>query len=531
MDVKDAIRLGKTALGLELGSTRIKAVLIDETHAPIAAGTSSWENRLENGYWTYHIDEVWSGVQNAYADLCADVEKQYGEKLETVGAIGISAMMHGYLPFSANGELLSPFRTWRNTTTARAAQELTELLQFNIPQRWSVAHLCQAVLDKEPYVGDIAFLSTLACYVHWQLTGIKVAGVGEASGMFPIDSLACDYDGGMIAKADAWLHAHEIPYGLRDVLPRVLAAGEDAGSLTEAGAKLLDPSGKLRAGIPLCPPEGDAGTGMAATNSVSPRTGNVSAGTSVFLMAVLEKPLAKVHEEIDMVTTPSGAPVAMVHVNTCTSDLNAWVSLLAEAMRLAGAKPTMDDVYTMLFQQALLGDKDGGGLASFNCFAGEPVIGLKEGCPMLVRRPGAKMSLATFMRVQIYAALSTLKAGTDILTDEEHVTLEKLYGHGGLFKTPEVGQRLLAGALKTPVAVMETAGEGGPWGMALLAAYRLNRTQGETLGDYLANKVFHTAKSVCLSPDAADSEGFDAYLRTYKALLPAQRAAADVMKG
>lgn len=526
----DRLRPENTVLGIELGSTRIKAVLIGPDRTVVASGAHDWKNRQEDGYWTYHLDDVWAGVQDAYAELAADLQAKHGVPLTSVGALGISAMMHGYLPFDAQGRQLIPFRTWRNTTTGPAAAELTELFGFNIPQRWSIAHLYQAMLNGEEHVKDIAFLTTLAGYVHWRLTGEKVLGVGEASGMFPIDSAACGYDAAMMRQFDDLLQAHELQYRLEDILPRVLCAGEAAGVLTAEGAKLLDPTGALRPGVPLCPPEGDAGTGMVATNSVAPRTGNVSAGTSVFAMAVLEKPLSKVYPEIDLVTTPTGAPVAMVHCNTCTSDLDAWVKLLGEMAGAAGAALAKPALYDLFYEKALEGEADCGGLVSYNYYSGEPVTGLAEGRPLLVRRPDARLTLANLARVQLYAAMATLKLGMDILIEGEGVRLDTLYGHGGLFKTPVVGQRLLAGALGVPVAVMETAGEGGPWGMALLAAYMLEKRDGETLERYLADRVFAGAKGSAEPPQEVDRAGFARFIEDYKKGLAVEKAAVQALR-
>lgn len=520
--------LARAALGIELGSTRIKAVLIDPTHTPVATGDFTWENKLENGYWTYDMADAWTGVRAAFAALKQDVMQKYGQALDTVGAIGVSAMMHGYLPFDAQGRQLAAFRTWRNTTTARAAEELTARFGFNIPQRWSIAHLYQAMRNGEEHVRDIAFLTTLEGYIHWQLTGEKVIGIGEAAGMFPIDSAAADYDAGMMAKFDAL--CADYPWTLRDILPRVLTAGQEAGRLTEEGARLLDPTGTLRAGIPLCPPEGDAGTGMTATNSVAPRTGNVSAGTSVFAMAVLEKPLSRVYPEIDMVATPTGAPVAMVHCNTCTSDLNAWVALLGEAAeKLTGQRLSANELYGALYREALRGDADCGGVAAVNYYAGEPVTGVEGGRPLFVRLPEARFTLANFMRAHLNAAVATLAIGMELLHGEG-VKLDSLLGHGGLFKTPVVGQRLLAAALNIPVTCMETAGEGGPWGMALLAAYMLNKKEGQSLEDYLKHEVFAGGSSSTIAPDAGDAAGFQAYLARYRAALEAEKAAVAAMK-
>ena len=520
--------LKRTALGIELGSTRIKAVLIDETHAPIASGDHTWENKLENGYWTYSMEAVWTGIQEAFANLAKDVEAKFGQKLTTVGGMGVSAMMHGYLPFDKDGNQLAAFRTWRNTTTAEAAEKLTALFNFNIPQRWSIAHLYQAMLSGEEHVKDLAFLTTLEGYVHWKLTGEKVIGVGEAAGMFPIDSEKYVYDEAMVAKFDEL--AKDYDWKLIDVLPKLLVAGDNAGKLTAEGAKLLDPTGVFEAGVPLCPPEGDAGTGMTATNAVAVKTGNVSAGTSVFAMLVLEKALSKVYPEIDMVATPTGKAVAMVHCNTCTSDLNAWVGLMAEMLeKMTGKKPDMNEVYGMLYREALKGDADCGGVAAINFFAGEHVLGIEEGRPLLVRKPDANFNLANFMRANLYSAVATLAIGMKLL-DGENVKVEKLLGHGGLFKTPVVGQKLLAGALNIPVACMETAGEGGPWGMALLAAYMINKAEGETLEEYLANKVFAQAESSTIEPDAYDIKGFEDYLNNYRAALEAEKAAVANMR-
>ena len=516
--------LSKTVLGIELGSTRIKAVLIDERHIPIASGEYEWENQLINGVWTYSMDAVHEGVQAAYADLV----KNLGRPITTLGAVGVSAMMHGYLPFDKDGNQLAEFRTWRNTITGPAAAELTELFGFNIPQRWSIAHLHQAILNGEEHVGDIAFLTTLAGYIHWKLTGERVMGVGEASGMFPIDSGALDYDQAMVDKFDALTAARGFSWKLRDILPRVLPAGENAGHLTEAGARFLDPSGTLQPGVPAAPCEGDAGTGMAATNSVRVRTGNVSAGTSDFAMIVTEKPLG-VHREIDMVTTPAGAPVAMVHCNNCTSDINAWVELFSEFADAIGAPIDKGALFTLLFRKALEGDGDCGGLLSYNYFSGEGVTDLDEGRPVFARMQNARFTLGNFMRTHLLSALATLKIGLDILTQAEQVQIDKLYGHGGFFKTPEAGQRMLSAAVGAPVSVMETAGEGGPYGMALLAAYMLRREAGESLEDYLDNKVFAEAKASTLMAGEEDIAGFDAFLSRYKKALSLERTATEVL--
>ncbi len=514
--------LKKTALGIELGSTRIKAVLIDEKHIPVASGDFEWENQYVNGVWTYPMDAVHSGVQACFAALKADVEKKYGLELDTVGAIGVSAMMHGYLPFDRDGKQLAEFRTWRNTITGEAAEKLTELFGFNIPQRWSIAHLYQAILNGEEHVKDVAFLTTLAGYIHWRLSGEKCMGVGEASGMFPIDSATLDYDEGMVRQ-----FRELTGIDLRAVLPEVLPAGANAGTLTEAGARFLDPTGTLRPGIPLAPCEGDAGTGMTATNSVRVRTGNVSAGTSDFAMIVTDKPLG-VHREIDMVTTPDGLPVAMVHCNNCTSDINAWVSLFMEFCGMMGVETSKGELFTKLFRKALEGDPDCGGLLSYNYFSGEGVTDLNEGRPVFVRTPDASFTLANFMRTHLLSALSTLKIGLDILTQTEHVEIDRLTGHGGFFKTPEVGQLMLSAAVGAPVSVMETAGEGGPYGMALLAAYMLWREEGESLPDYLDKKVFAAAKASTMSADENARAGFTAFLQRYEKALPIERKATEV---
>ena len=523
-NIASVIQSGRAVLGLELGSTRIKCVLIGEDHAPIASGDHTWENRLENGVWTYHMDDVWTGIQDAYAALKADVESKYGVKLTRLAALGVSAMMHGYLPFDKDGKQLCEFRTWRNTMTADAAEALTSLFDFNIPQRWSIAHLYQAILNGESHLPSLARLTTLAGHVHYMLTGRHVMGVGEASGMFPIDSQTGTYDARMVRLFDEAIASKGYGWKLLDILPAVLNAGEDAGSLTAEGAKLLDPTGVLEAGALVAPPEGDAGTGMTATNAVAVRTGNVSAGTSVFAMVVLEKPLSKVYPEIDMVTTPTGKPVAMVHCNNCTSDINAWAGMLKGFCEAAGKSVSMGEIYTALFTSALAGDKDCGGVVNLPLFSGEPVVGLNEGRPMMVRTPNATLTFANFSRSLVAGAMSSLKLGMDILA-RENVKIDSLLGHGGYFKTPVAGQTILAASLNTPISVMETAGEGGPWGMALLAAYRANRQENQTLEAYLQDQVFAHAKSVSISPDAADAAGLEAYTQRFSACLDAQKAA------
>ncbi|MDO4174779.1 MAG: FGGY-family carbohydrate kinase [Eubacteriales bacterium] len=528
--IRTCIEQGKTALGIEFGSTRIKAVLIDDEHKPIASGSFVWENRYEDSIWTYHLDEVWNGLQRSYAELVQEAHTKYGTELKTIGAIGFSAMMHGYLPFDHNGKQLVPFRTWRNTMTGPAAEELTKLFHFNIPQRWSIAHLYQAILNQEAHVKDIAFLTTLAGYVHWKLTGQRVLGIGEASGMFPIDSSTKDYNATMIDQFEARISEQGFSWKLRDILPRVLTAGEYAGTLTEEGARLLDPTNTLQAGIPLCPPEGDAGTGMTATNSVAERTGNVSAGTSVFAMAVLEQELSQVYQEIDMVTTPSGKPVAMVHCNNCTNEINAWAELFRAVSVALGAKDDQNRLFTTLFEVAQHGDVDCGGLVVYNYLSGEPVTNLEAGRPLFVRSPDSRFTLANFMRAQLYSACATLKIGMDILFEQEHVELDRLLGHGGFFKTPLVGQRIMAAAMDTPVAVMETAGEGGAWGCALLAAYMQRHEAAQTLEDYLDAQVFHGNNGTVIQPEPVDVQGFQTFMKRYQSGLAVQRAAVDVLQ-
>ena len=517
------MELKNTVLGLELGSTRIKAVLLDENHLPIASGSFDWENQLVNGIWTYAMEEIHTGIRACFASLAADVEAKFGQKLTTVGAMGISGMMHGYLPFDKDGSQLAEFRTWRNTITGQAADILREEFNFNIPQRWSIAHLYQTILNGEDHLPKLNYLTTLCGYIHWQLTGRRVLGICEASGMFPIDSATMDYDETMVNKFNALIADKGFGWQLRDVLPEVLCAGADAGVLTEAGARFLDPTGTLQAGIPMVPPEGDGGTGMVATNSVRVRTGNVSAGTSDFAMVVVDHKLG-VHEEIDMVTTPAGAAVAMVHCNNCTSDINAWVELFSQFAAAMGMDADKNKIFPLLFNLALEGDPDCGGLMSFNYYSGEHITGLDEGRPLFLRRPDSKFTLPNFMRTHLLTAIGALKIGLDILTGEEGVIIDKIYGHGGFFKTPGVGQRMLSAAVGAPVSVMETAGEGGPYGMALLAAYGLWKQENEPLEDYL-DKVFSAAKSSTLQADEADLKGFETFLTRYKAALPVEKAA------
>ncbi len=526
-EIRERIKAGKAVLGIELGSTRIKAVLIDEDKSPIASGSYDWENRYVDHIWTYDMAEVWKGLQGCCRDLVKDVQEKYDVRLTSLAAAGISAMMHGYLAFDENGELLVPFRTWRNTITGEASEKLSELFSYHIPQRWSIAHLYQAVLNGEEHVKKVRFLTTLSGYIHWKLTGQKVLGSGDAAGMFPMNIADRDYDSVMLNQFDALVADYGFPWKIRELLPKVLVAGQDAGCLTEEGAKLLDPSGSLMPGIPMCPPEGDAGTGMTATNSMAVRTGNVSAGTSVFAMAVLEKDLSRPYEEIDLVTTPAGDLVAMVHCNNCTSDLNAWVGLFREFAEAFGMDVDMDQLFGTLYNKALEGDPDCGGLLAYNYFSGEHITGFDEGRPLFVRSPESRFNLANFMRVHLYTSLGALKTGMDILIKKENVTLDRIMGHGGLFKTKGVGQRILAGAINTPVYVMETAGEGGAWGIALLADYLVHREDGESLTDYLAEKVFHEAKGTGIDHVAEDVAGYEKFMEKYTRGLAVERAAVD----
>ncbi|MDR1985485.1 MAG: FGGY-family carbohydrate kinase [Treponema sp.] len=528
--IQESLSRGNTFLGIELGSTRIKAVLIGADFSPLASGTYDWENRLEDGIWTYHLDDLWQGIQASFQRLSGEVSSRYRVPLIRLGAMGISAMMHGYLAFDKQGALLVPFRTWRNTATERAAEILSEHFHFNIPQRWSIAHLYQGILNQEGHVKDIAFLTTLAGYVHWKLSGEKALGIGDASGMFPIDSRTKTFHPGMMDRFDALAREAGVAVRLQDILPRVLSAGEKAGVLSAAGARLLDPEGNLAAGIPLCPPEGDAGTGMIATNSVAERTGNVSAGTSIFAMVVLDKALSGVYPEIDLVTTPSGKPVAMVHGNNCTTDLDAWVRLFNEVLHVFGMQVKKNALYDALYGKALEGEAAGGGLLSYNYYGGEPITRLEQGRPLFVRMPDSSLTLANFMRVILYSTMATLKIGMDILTEKEGIRLDRLLGHGGLFKTKGVGQRLLASALNVPVAVMERAGEGGPWGMALLAAYLVQKGAAETLEDFLRDKVFIHAHEEVVEPDGKDRQGFADFMEQYKAGMPIERAAVACLR-
>ena len=529
MEKRQIIEQGKTSLGIEFGSTRIKAVLVDEQGTPLASGSYEWENQYVDGIWTYSLDAVWTGLKECYQDLLKDVKTQYDVVITRIGSIGFSAMMHGYLAFDKNDVLLVPFRTWRNTITEEAASKLTKEFNYNIPQRWSISHLYQAILNKEEHVKDIAFFTTLAGYVHYKLTGKKVLGVGDASGMFPIDIETGNYNQTMIDKFNELVSSEGFLWKLSDILPEILTAGENAGTLSEEGAALLDASGNLKAGVPLCPPEGDAGTGMVATNSVAVRTGNVSAGTSVFAMIVLERELTRVYPEIDLVTTPDGALVGMVHCNNCTSDINAWVNLFDEFAKTVGAKTDKGDLYTLLFNKALEGDADCGGLISYNYFSGEPVTGFDEGAPLFVRKADNNFNLANFMRVHIYSSLAALKAGLDLLFKKESVQVDKMFGHGGLFKTKGVGQSIAAAAMNTSVSVMETAGEGGAWGIALLAAYMNGKKEGQSLQQYLNEQIFAGQMGSSMEPDPKDVEGFEKFMERYMKGLVIEHAAVDTL--
>lgn len=527
---KESIISGKTTLGIEFGSTRIKAVLLDEYHNPIATGNYDWENRYIDNIWTYHLEDIREGLQGSYRDMADNVKEQYGVTLSTIGAIGISAMMHGYMVFDKKGELLVPFRTWRNTITGQASDILTDLFQYNIPQRWSVAHLYQVILNKEKHISEIDYMITLEGYVHRILTGERILGIGDASGMFPVDLHTKDFNEEMLKQFDDLVAGEGIAWKLRDIMPKVMVAGEHAGVLTEEGAKFLDISGNLKPGIPMCAPEGDAGTGMVATNSVAKRTCNVSAGTSIFAMVVLEKELAKVHKEIDLVMTPAGDLVAMVHSNNCTSDLNAWVSIFREFSDVMGIEVDMNKLYSSLYNKALEGDADCGGLLSYGYFSGEHITHMEEGRPLFVRMPDAKFNLANFMRVHLFTALGAMKTGLDILYKEESVKVDQVLGHGGLFKTKGVGQKILAAAMNTPVSVMESAGEGGSWGIAILASYMLNKAEGETLDQYLTHHVFDDNIGSSVDPDKKDVDGFEQFMKRYTAGLSIERAAVDALR-
>lgn len=526
---KRAIELGRTYMGMELGSTRIKAVLIDENGAVLETGGFDWENKFINGVWTYSLETVWNGVQSCYKELIDRVKEKYDVQVNKLSAIGVSAMMHGYLPFDKDGNQLAEFRTWRNNFTGKAADELTELFQYNIPQRWSIAHLYQAILNDESHVKDIDYLTTLAGYVHWKLTGKKVMGIGEASGMLPIDIEKKNYNSEMIKKFNSLISSKEYPWKLEDILPQVLIAGEEAGILTDEGAKLLDPSGNLQPGARFCPAEGDAGTGMVATNSVAIKTGNISAGTSAFAMVVLEKELSKVHKELDMVTTPTGDLVAMAHSNNCTTEINAWMNIFNECLEVFGVKVSAGELYKNLFEKALEGDEDCGNLMSYCFHSGEHGIGLSEGCPMFLHPANSTFNLANFMRSQLYTCFGAMKLGMDILIKEEKVKIDKILGHGGIFKTPEVAQSILSAAMDVPVVVMETAGDGGAWGVALLALY-LDKKDSKSLSEFLDKEIFIESESVTVEPKEIMVEGYEKFLVNYKNALTVEREAVEYLK-
>ncbi|MCM3183753.1 xylulokinase [Priestia megaterium] len=525
--IKQAIAKGKTSLGIELGSTRIKAVLIDENFETVASGSYEWENLLEDGFWTYNLLDIITGLQSAYREMKQEVERSYGITIRTVGSIGVSAMMHGYMAFDKTGELLVPFRTWRNATTSAAAKELTEHFQFNIPERWSIAHLYQAIINQEKHLPRIDYMTTLAGYIHWLLTGSKALGIGDASGMFPIDERTQNYSEDMMKQFDELISYKGYPWQLSDILPAVHTSGEQAGTLTAVGASILDQSKNLQPGIPFCPPEGDAGTGMVATNSVRKRTGNVSVGTSVFAMIVLDKKLSNVYPEIDLVTTPNGSPVAMVHANNCSSDLNAWLGLFREFSEAMGQKVESDKLFEVMLNKALEADPDGGGLLSYGYFSGENITGVESGRPLFVRSAKSNFNLANFMRTHLFTAFGALKIGMDLLVKEENVKIHSILAHGGLFKTPVVGQKMMAAAINTPVSVMDTAGEGGAWGMAILSSYMLNKSENESLEDFLDDKVFKEVTAQEIYPDELDVKGFEAFIKRYKKGLVIEKAAAE----
>jgi sugar (pentulose or hexulose) kinase len=525
--IRNEIEAGKTILGIELGSTRIKAVLTDTTNEPIAQGGFDWENDLVDGIWTYSLEDVWTGIAHSFRSLKENVQKQYGVSLERTKAMGISAMMHGYLAFDRKGNLLVPFRTWRNTITETAAERLSELFDYPVPERWTISHLYQAILNDEPHVGKIGYVCTLAAYVHWKLTGNKVLGIGDASGMFPIDSETKDFDRGMMDRFDTLVENKGFSWKLSSLFPEVMVAGEPAGTLTEAGALLLDPSGEFAPGVPLCPPEGDAGTGMVATDSVAKRTGNVSAGTSVFAMIVLEHPLSRRYDKyIDLVTTPDGLPVAMAHANNCTGEYDHWMALFSEVLEATGNPVPKGTLYDTLLAKALEGDKDCGGLLPYNYISGETMTGIYEGRPLFVRQTKNRFTLANFMRAQLFTALGALRTGMDILFEDEKVTVDTINGHGGFFKTATVGQTVMAAAMHTPITVLKTAGEGGAWGIALLASY-MAEGKGRSLDEFLASEVFASSETSTIAPTKEDIEGFDAFFATYKKGLPVEKAAAE----
>lgn len=529
MNRKELIERGQTALGIELGSTRIKGVLVDLDGNVLAVGIYDWENSFIDNIWTYSLEQIHEGVRKCYTSLRENVQETYGIVLKKIGAMGVSAMMHGYMALDKEGQQIAPFQTWRNTNTQQAADELTELFNFNIPLRWSAAHLYQRILDGEAHVKELDYVATLSAYIHWKLSGERVLGVGDAAGMFPIDSETHDYDAEMMCKFNTLLEKYDLPWKVEDIFPKVLVAGENAGTLTEEGAAFLDETGNLQAGIPLCPPEGDAGTGMVATNSVAPETGNVSAGTSTFAMIVLEKKLSKLYREIDMVTTPTGFPCAMSHANNGTSDLNAWIALFGEFAELMGIKTNQGELFHKLYTRSLEGDMDCGGLLAYGYYSGENITMLNEGRLAFLRTAESKFNLANFMKVNLYTSLGAVKLGLDILMIDENVQVKRITGHGGFFKTKGVGQRYLAAAVDAPVTVMDTASEGGAWGIALLAAYLIAKQEDEKLEDYLENRIFKEMSGATIAPTKEEVEGFHTFMEHYKSGLAVEAAAINAM--
>lgn len=527
--VKAKIVAGQVALGIELGSTRIKAVLVTDDFQTVASGDFTWENELVNNIWTYPVDKIWAGIQTSYTAMANDVADHYHVALKKIGSIGISAMMHGYMPFDKEGNLLVPFRTWRNNITEQAADELTKLFNFNVPQRWSIAHLYQAILNQEDHVKDVDFITTLAGYVHWKLSGEKILGIGDASGVFPIDDATKGYDTKMIDLFNQQKSVRQYNWSLIDVLPAIKLAGEQAGTLSAEGAKLLDKSGQLEAGSVMAAPEGDAGTGMVSTNAVRTRTGNISAGTSAFSMVVLDQPMANVHRDIDMVTTPSGEPVAMVHTNNCSSDINAWVGLFGEFAKEIGVDLKPNDLYGALFNSTKRAEDNAGGILSYAYLSGENITKMPEGRPMVVRTPNSRFNLPNFIKTHLYSAFAPLKIGNDILANEEHIKADGFIAQGGLFKTPIIGQQVLADALDTPITVMSNAGEGGPWGMAVLALYAEDN-HNQNLADYLDQEVFADAQGTTIKPDAAGVAGCNEFIEAYKQGLNVELAAVNAIK-
>lgn len=528
-NLKEIISSGDINLGVEFGSTRIKAVLTAVKGKVIAKSSYDWENQLIDGIFTYDLEEVWIGLKKCYKDIKEFVKQEYDIEITKLSSIGFSAMMHGYLVFDKQGHLLVPFRTWRNTITEQSADILSKQFNFNIPQRWSIAHLYQSILNKEHHVGNIDFLTTLAGYVHWKVTGERVIGIGDASGIFPIDETTLNYNKNMMGQFKELAEKEDFTVSLENILPKVLLAGELGGRLTKEGAELIDPTGLLQEGSFVCPPEGDAGTGMVATNSITPKTGNVSAGTSIFSMIVLEKSLSKYYTEIDIVTTPVGHPVAMVHCNTCTSDIDAWVKIFHEFAKQIDNNINISDIYKLLYESALKGKFDCGGLVSVNYFSGEPVVNIKDGVPMFIRKADDEFNLSNFIRAHIYSSFATVKIGLDLLFNDEKIKIDKLLGHGGLFKIEKIVQQMMASSLNTPVEVTDTASEGGAWGMAILAEYMSYKEQNQSLEDYLNKEIFAETKSIVCYPNKEETEGFNKFLERYKNTLKIEKFAVDIM--